>query len=570
MKHNKQIIAALILCLVFSIYSGTAYNVKADDNTKAEGVYVDYHTQDEIRAYIKKSGTPIKSPVTYAKTPVASGTYSLGALSDETLESSLKMINQIRYIAGLSHNITLNQEYTQQAQAAALVNAAIGTSLSHYPERPANMSDELYYSGYTGSSHSNLSAGYGTLNEAIIYGQMSDSSSSNISSVGHRRWILNPSMTQTGFGAAENSDSTYIRWYAVYALDYTGEAEQRGVIWPAQNIPIEYFSISDPWSISIDRVVDSSKVKVSLTRLSDNQCWEFSDSKSDGYFNVNNGLYGQTGCIIFRPDDINQFNYNDTFQVTITGLDEPVSYNVNFFYLYPVESVTLNQTKLKMNIGEHILLERTVLPENATIQRVKLESSDPSVVEIDLDSNGYIKAVGYGTAKVTVTSVSSGIKAVCTVTVPKPVTELTAEQIPSRKYTGQAIKPGVTVMDGETVLKLNTDYTLSYSGNIKAGTATVAIKGKNNYEGTLKVKFSITAKLKLNKTKLSLKKQNTYALEVTSKEKADAVAAWKSSNSKCVKVDETGKITALKAGTATITVTMESGAKASCVVTVTN
>ena len=45
----------------------------------------------------------------------------------------------------------------------------------------------------------------------------------------------------------------------------------------------------------------------------------------------------------------------------------------------------------------------------------------------------------------------------------------------------------------------------------------------------------------------------------------DSVKEWKSSNSKVVKVDRrTGKLTALKKGTAVITVTTQKGAKASC------
>ena len=62
-------------------------------------------------------------------------------------------------------------------------------------------------------------------------------------------------------------------------------------------------------------------------------------------------------------------------------------------------------------------------------------------------------------------------------------------------YTGKAIEPGVTVkakVDGKTVtLKKGTDYTVTYKNNIDKGTATVTIKGKGNYTGTITKTFKI-------------------------------------------------------------------------------
>lgn len=42
------------------------------------------------------------------------------------------------------------------------------------------------------------------------------------------------------------------------------------------------------------------------------------------------------------------------------------------------------------------------------------------------------------------------------------------------------------------ILKLDTDYTLSYSNNIKVGTATVKAVGKGNYSGTVSKTFTIS------------------------------------------------------------------------------
>ena len=58
-------------------------------------------------------------------------------------------------------------------------------------------------------------------------------------------------------------------------------------------------------------------------------------------------------------------------------------------------------------------------------------------------------------------------------------------------YDGNAKTPTVTVKDGEAVLAENTDYTLAYTSNVDAGTATVTATGKGNYTGTQTATFDI-------------------------------------------------------------------------------
>lgn len=63
---------------------------------------------------------------------------------------------------------------------------------------------------------------------------------------------------------------------------------------------------------------------------------------------------------------------------------------------------------------------------------------------------------------------------------------------PSYAYTGNAITPGVVVETGSKTLTLGTDYTVSYSNNVNAGTATITVTGK--YSGTQTANFIIEAK----------------------------------------------------------------------------
>lgn len=65
-------------------------------------------------------------------------------------------------------------------------------------------------------------------------------------------------------------------------------------------------------------------------------------------------------------------------------------------------------------------------------------------------------------------------------------------QTTSYVYDGTAKTPNVTATIGDTVLQAGKNFTLSYSNNIEAGTATVIITGRKNYKGTVKKTFKIT------------------------------------------------------------------------------
>lgn len=64
----------------------------------------------------------------------------------------------------------------------------------------------------------------------------------------------------------------------------------------------------------------------------------------------------------------------------------------------------------------------------------------------------------------------------------------------SSVYTGDEIKPKITVSFGEDQLTEDTDYTIEYSNNINAGTATVKIVGCGEYDGEVIREFTIEQK----------------------------------------------------------------------------
>lgn len=308
--------------------------------SSAEGLNVDYHTQDEIKAYIAEHPYDANADAVYDVEPVLTSPYVTGELSQETLSSALNALNIVRYIAGIGE-VSLNSSYTELSQAGAMLNAANGV-MSHSPSQPTDMSDELYSFGLSGCRSSNLARGYSNLTTAILSGWMRDSSS--LDTLGHRRWCLNPAMAQTGFG---QSDS----YMAMYAFDRTKTTNASGVCWPAQNTPVEYFNDQYPWSISMGYSVNISDITVTLTRLSDSSVWTFTENSSDGQLIVNNDSYGQQGCIIFVPDGITVKD-GDSYNVRVDGLAETVSYDVNFFAA--TEYGDLDHNIININVPEQI------------------------------------------------------------------------------------------------------------------------------------------------------------------------------------------------------------------------
>ena len=388
-----------------NLYTDDDYSDDSGVSTQNVGVNVDYHTEDEIRDFVKNHPADFTSPVEYEEEPLGKAPYSLGKLKYKTLQSALNTLNQIRYIAGLSSDVVLNDEYVKQAQGASVVNS-VNDVLTHYPAKPVGMSEEVFRTGAEGASHSNIAMGYNNIDTSLVFGYMEDGDSSNIDRLGHRRWLLNPSMKATGFGYYNN-------YTAAYALDNSSAySPEYGVIWPAQNMPTEYFNKDFPWSISMGYAVSDS-VEVELIRLSDNKTWKFSKSSADGHFNVNNGGYGEQGCIIFRPDGIERYVAGEKFKVNITGLSAPLSYDVSFFDLVPITGLSLDKTPSIIRLGKNLDLGIKFLPESAEkIVRVTVDGKilslgkgkNSGIYEYDADNGFDIKADKYGTTTINVST----------------------------------------------------------------------------------------------------------------------------------------------------------------------
>lgn len=119
---------------------------------------------------------------------------------------------------------------------------------------------------------------------------------------------------------------------------------------------------------------------------------------------------------------------------------------------------------------------------------------DSSQYEVTYENNTAI-----GTASATVTATESG-NYKDSITVYYKITKhdignAVAEAIPDQKYTGNYIRPALTIYDNGKLLVEGKDYQVVNGNNLRAGESWVVIKGLGNYDETKRVYFNIVASL---------------------------------------------------------------------------
>ena len=133
----------------------------------------------------------------------------------------------------------------------------------------------------------------------------------------------------------------------------------------------------------------------------------------------------------------------------------------------------------------------------------------------------------------------------------RAMSDTSVANVSSQTYTGNGISPLPTITYNNKTLKKDTDYTLSYSNNINAGTATITITGKGNFTGTTSKTFSISARA-MSDTSVANISSQTYTGNVISPLPTITY------NNKTLKKDTDYTLSYsdnINAGTATITIT---------------
>ncbi|MBR3935396.1 MAG: Ig-like domain-containing protein, partial [Oscillospiraceae bacterium] len=194
-----------------------------------------------------------------------------------------------------------------------------------------------------------------------------------------------------------------------------------------------------------------------------------------------------SGAIDLNGDG--EAEYNAAAEKTITfevvrKLDAEVSVNPKF----------ITKTFGDKNFGVALDVKNT-----SGEGKIKWVTSDSSVIAIEnADTENPTFIVGKtGNAEITVTyedEIYLGSTYVSITVEAKEIKECTVAETEAVTYTGTAFTPTPEVKDGDKVLVLGTDYTISYEDNIDAGTASLIIIGKNNYRGGVRKTFVINKK----------------------------------------------------------------------------
>ena len=168
-------------------------------------------------------------------------------------------------------------------------------------------------------------------------------------------------------------------------------------------------------------------------------------------------------------------------------------------------SASVSPSSLSMLIGD------TAILSGAGEGELSYSSSDTAVATVD--ANGVVTAVAPGTATITLQASGDDNHEAGSAQAVVTVSQKTATPLDNAKvtgvskcvYTGSAVKLAnlKVALDGKTLVK-GTDYSVKYKNNVNAGTASVTIKGKGEYSGSITKEFKIVlGKLKVTSAKLN-------------------------------------------------------------------
>ncbi len=260
-----------------------------------------------------------------------------------------------------------------------------------------------------------------------------------------------------------------------------------------------------------------------------------------------------------------------------------------------VSGITLSASTLAMQTEDVKQLSVTnITPANATNKALKWESKNTWVATVD--ESGNVTAKNPGEATITVTAADGGAQATCKVTVTErtapviKVTQIQLSQTRAKLIEGKELQLTATVLPTDA-----TNQSLTWSSSvegvatvdptgkvtaIKAGTTVITATAKDDSGISASCTVQVTVPtvkvtgITLNKTTASVVKGKTVALTatVTPDTATDKTIKWTTSNKNVATVSTDGVVTAVAAGTATITATAadDSGVKATCKITVTN
>ena len=188
-------------------------------------------------------------------------------------------------------------------------------------------------------------------------------------------------------------------------------------------------------------------------------------------------------------DDPKSDNPKQIWTKTVNLADGKSYYKVNGNSIYTqsynnfrIKAFTTNNYKQKIDISKAVITKNDDFTSDNPSIKVQYDGK-----ELKKDTDYTLATNGDGTVTITGQGDYTG-------TLSKTFVSVNSLTIKCKDivYTGKEVEPEVTVKNGDTILKLNEDYTVTYSNNVKASENAIAtIKGKDDYFGSVDVSFQI-------------------------------------------------------------------------------
>ena len=239
---------------------------------------------------------------------------------------------------------------------------------------------------------------------------------------------------------------------------------------------------------SVEKTFTIDKKSIKLTDITlSSTSYTYNGSSKTPAVTVTDGTKTLVSGTDYSVKYTNNIN-TGTAKVTVTGAG---NYKDSVEKTFTIDQKSLSNAEVNLSSSSYVFNGKAKKPTVTVTLGTKtlISGTDYSVK--------YTNNINAGTAKVTVTGTgnykdSAYINFAIT---PKNISGMTFNVEPqTMTYNGTAQKPNVSVADSDKTLVKDTDYTVSVSNNINAGTANISFKGKNNYTGTVKKTFVISPK----------------------------------------------------------------------------
>lgn len=241
--------------------------------------------------------------------------------------------------------------------------------------------------------------------------------------------------------------------------------------------------------------------------------------------------------------------------------------------------ITLDSESLIIGIGEAKKLTVFNIATNSETLNVLWESSDPTVAVVDI--NGNVTGVNDGTAQITAKTIDGQYQAVCSVTVSSVVSGVILDKETLALEVGDNFGLNATVLpegvnnNGVTWFSsVESVATVSDKGIVTAVGNGVTSIGVKTVDGEFSAFCTVTVTtavkgINLQEVSIKLNKGVTTTIyyTISPMDASDKAVSWSTSDPNVATVTN-GKVTAVGAGVATITVTSTNGCSSSCIVTV--